>query len=221
MVDGQVSLRTEAWGGAKPQPGVNYDPMDPRETTPGRYLVHSYSAYHRIDGVWLSSKIRWGARLRVERVRNETQVFVETDDRTRRWQLVSDLIPGITTREIQLEFRHRFGFGGRYDLDGDGIPDVWVFNDCGPKAVRYFRDRNHNGRLDRDKGEKLSGEMIHTTPINEGQAEQGLPVTLVSSHGCIHIAPAARDAFAAAGAFKRGTQLIIHPYSESTPEVLH
>jgi len=48
-----------------------------------------------------------------------------------------------------------------------------LFNDFGPVAVRYFRDDNHNRRL--DGKEYLSGEMFHTTPDNEAQAARGQP----------------------------------------------
>lgn len=43
------------------------------------------------------------------------------------------------------------------------VPNTWVFNDFGPVAIRYFKDLNANRKLDKGKGESLSGEMIHTT----------------------------------------------------------
>jgi hypothetical protein len=93
-----------------------------------------------------------------------------------------------------------------------------VFNDFGPWAVRYFKDKNHNKKL--DAGESLSGEMIHTTPENEGQIVKGEPVTLEPSHGCIHVSPADRDRFHAVGAFDKGVDLIIHVYAEAVPATM-
>ena len=90
-----------------------------------------------------------------------------------------------------------------------------MFNDFGPWAVRYFADKNRNKKL--DGAESLSGEMIHTTPNNEGQISQGQAVTLFPSHGCIHVSPIDRDRLHAAGAFDRGVDLIIHGYNETVP----
>jgi len=88
-------------------------------------------------------------------------------------------------------------------------------NRCFILAVRYFVDKNRNKRL--DGGETLLGEMIHTTPEYEGQTERGVPVKLDASHGCIHVAPVDRDKLHTAGAFARGTDLIIHDYKEAIP----
>lgn len=44
-----------------------------------------------------------------------------------------------------------------------------------------------------DKGEKLMGQMIHTTPPTEAAHASGLSVSmsqLTTSHGCVHIPPA-------------------------------
>jgi len=217
FVDGVVRLRAEAWGGVDPDPSAKDDVMEPRKTTPGRYIVHSLGPYQREWGRWAWSRIRWGARLRLETKGRKVRVMYETGERTRPWRPVSSVLRGITFEEIRDRFSDIYGVGSRYDWDRDGFPDTWVFNDFGPLAVRYFRDRNHNRRLDKDQGERLMGEMIHTTPENEGEEEQGRSARLYSSHGCIHVAPSSRDAFAAAGAFGRGTTLLVHSYDESVP----
>jgi hypothetical protein len=102
-----------------------------------------------------------------------------------------------------------------YDPDGDYVPDIWVFNDFGAEAVRYFRDKNADRKL--DAGEVVSGEMIHTTPENEAQTAKGEPVTFEPSHGCIHVSPGDRARLRAARAFDRGTTLVIHTYAEDPP----
>src|SRR6476659_9946714 len=84
-------------------------------------------------------------------------------------------------------------------------------------AVRYFRDENNDRVLDGD--EHLSGEMMHTIPLNEAQELRGNPVTFTKSHGCIHIAPRVRDRLRDAGAFNRGTTFIVHRYDEHVPVV--
>ena len=92
------------------------------------------------------------------------------------------------------------------------MPRTWVFNDFGPEAIRYFKDLNHNGKL--DGKEQLKGEMFHTAPDNEAQQAQGKPIVMGESHGCIHLRPVERDQLKAKGAFELGRALIIHTYKE-------
>ncbi|GAA3916134.1 L,D-transpeptidase [Litoribacillus peritrichatus] len=92
------------------------------------------------------------------------------------------------------------------------VPKTWIFNDFGPVAIRYFKDLNNNGKL--DGRETLSGEMFHTTPDNEAEYAQKLPVRLYPSHGCIHLKPTDRDKLFSIGAFKRGTLFTVHKYTE-------
>ena len=105
-----------------------------------------------------------------------------------------------------------WGGNRRYDRNGDGIPDVWVFNDFGPIAINYFRDSNRNRK--RDAGERIMGEMIHTTPDNEAQTDQGKPVGLYSSHGCIHVRPADITRLLRRDAFTVGELVVVHGPSE-------
>lgn len=125
------------------------------------------------------------------------------------WQPVQELIRECTVEAARdLYFR----LTGIKNTD----PPAWVFNDFGPIAIRYFKDLNRNRKL--DARERLSGEMIHTTPIDEANTARGLPVNLGPSHGCIHIKPIDRDCFLQAGAFARGTDFIIHTYDEPLPK---
>jgi hypothetical protein len=210
VVDGKPVLKAEAWGGAAPVPGFTYRVMSPRQTTPGRYVIHSYGAY--TTRTWESSKIAWGTKLTVDHSVHPPRLMYETSLQNPRWRPVTDLVPWATLSRVMAEFASLFGPNRRYDRDGDGIPDVWVFNDFGAKAVRCYRDKNHNKKL--DAGESLMGEMFHTTPENEAQAGTGRPVVLEESHGCIHISPERRDRLHAADAFARGTDFIVHPYTE-------
>ncbi|MES1164286.1 MAG: L,D-transpeptidase, partial [Verrucomicrobiota bacterium] len=111
-----------------------------------------------------------------------------------------------------------WGGNRRYDGDGDGIPDVWVFNDFGPVAINYFRDPNRNRR--RDEGETIMGEMIHTTPQDEGLTDQGKAVTLSPSHGCIHVRPADLARLLGRGAVRVGELLVVHGPNEVVWEEL-
>jgi hypothetical protein len=212
VIDGAIIEKGEAWGGEMPDPSITYKVMKPRPTTPGKYIVQSYAPYR--TNTWPLSKIRWGTPLKVDGSTGD--VLYDTGQRKRRWVKLTDLLgPGATLDAIKAEYKAKYGSSGKYDADGDGVPDAWVFNDFGPMAVRYFRDANHNRKL--DNGEFLSGEMIHTTPKNEAQTAVGDTVALEASHGCIHLRPADRDRFNAAGAFRPGTDLVIHKYTEAVP----
>lgn len=194
MRDGKVVLRSEAWGG--PAARVQSENMDATPTTPGRYLIYREEAY--ITRTWVWSSIRWGTKLQDKL----TDVWYQLNVNT--WaSLKKD--KGISRQDV---IDQNFRLYGQ-----KRVPDSWVFNDFGPIAIRYFVDRNGNGRFDQDK-ETLMGEMFHTTPDNEAQVKRGQPLVMTESHGCIHMKPPERDLLKKAGAFEYGTPFIVHAYSE-------
>ncbi len=211
VVGGKPSVWVQAWGGEDPVAGEDDGGMRPRKTTPGTYVIHSCAPY--VTRTWDDSKIAWGTPLHVNA---HGEVLYETGLMNHRWRPVHALIHAETRAKLERRYHELYGHTGLYDDDHDGFPDRWVFNDFGPWAVRYFRDINQDGRL--DAGETLSGEMIHTTPEDEAQAAKGQRVTLGPSHGCIHVSPRGRDRLMAAGAFERGTMLIVHAYGDRLPE---
>jgi hypothetical protein len=202
LVNDKVELKAEAWGGETPVPGRHYNVMPPQQTTPGKYVVHSYAPYR--TNTWIWSKIPWGTRLTTRYDKGEEKVFYETGQLSQPWKPVE----GISKADIESNYYSLYGI---YK-----VPETWVFNDFGAMAVRYFRDTNHNKK--RDRGEALSGEMIHTTPIDEALTARSLPVNLTPSHGCIHVKPFDRERFHRSGAFAKGTDFIIHGYDEPLPE---
>jgi len=211
VVNGKAAIRAEAWGGEEPVAGVKYSIMKPRPTTPGRYVIYSYAPYR--TNTWPWSKIVWGTKLGLDPTGKH--VVYETGIRTNPWSKVENKIPGVTLAAIKHQYYVLYGSSGKFDSNGDGIPDFWVSNDFGAWAVRYFPDKNWNKKLDAD--ESLSGEMFHTTPDNEAQVAKGEPVTFTPSHGCIHLNPIERDKLQKSGAFDKGTDLIIHSYKETVP----
>jgi hypothetical protein len=211
MVNGKAEIRAKAWGGEEPDPKKNYEVMAPRPTTPGRYVVYSYAPYR--TNTWAFSKIVWGTRLSVDP--SGKQVMYATGNAKQPWANVENKIPGLTPKVIRAQYTALYGTSGKYDSNGDGIPDIWVFNDFGPWAVRYYADKNKNKKL--DAGESLSGEMFHTTPDNEAEVATGQSVNLAPSHGCIHLDPTERDKLHNAGAFDRGTDVVIHSYTDKVP----
>ncbi len=212
VVNGKAVVKASAWGGEEPVKGVKYDVMKPRPTTPGRYVIYSYEPYK--TNTWPLSRIRWGTRLKVNAGTGE--VSFETGIRSPAWKRVKDKVPGLTTKHLRALYYKLYGDTGKYDVDGDYVPEIWVFNDFGAMAVRYFKDTNRNKKLD-SKRERLSGEMIHTTPENEAQVAKRDAVNLTPSHGCIHVSPVDRDALKKAGAFEPGIDIVIHNYKEVVP----
>jgi hypothetical protein len=214
VVDGKAQITAGAWGGEVANPKVKYATMKPRPTTPGRYVIYSYAPYQ--TATWAMSRIKWGTPLKLDS--SGQHVMYSTGSTSHPWKKVEDKIPGATAGWIKAYYYRLYGGKGKYDTNHDGVPETWVFNDFGPRAVRYFQDLNRNKKL--DGKESLSGEMIHTTPENEAQVDTGKDVTLVPSHGCIHVNPIERDQLYNAGAFERGTDLIIYSYKEAIPDEL-
>lgn len=214
----RILVDIEAWGGERPVRRVHYDTMAPRLTTAGTYVVESFGPYQ--TKTWQWSRLAWGTPLRVE----ADGRLLFRDLKTGEWRMVKDVIPEITLSDVRDRFAALYSDGDgedgrwRHDRDRDGIPDQWVFNDFGPYAVRYFKDRNRNRKL--DAGEVLMGEMIHTAPEDEAHSERNMTVALQHSHGCIHIRPADREKMLRAGAFRRGTLLIVHNVQETIPSFL-
>jgi hypothetical protein len=186
-VNGVVKFRAEAWGEQAPISGANYGIMRPRQTTPGKYVIHSAAPYH--TKTWPFSHIQWGTPIKLSS--DLAHVVYQTGNHTNPWKNVDIDIPGLTPEVIKSSYNQLYGEWK--------IPGRWVFNDFGVKAVRYFKDDNNNKKL--DKGEFLSGEMFHTTPENEAETALGRNVNLESSHGYIHLKPMDRDRFEKEGAF--------------------
>ena len=154
------------------------------------------------------SRIPWGTELRLDA--SGQHLLYKTGAEP--WRSLEAIIPDATLTYVKGEFHRMWGSSRRYNQNGDGIPDVWVLNDFGPIAINYFRDGNHNRKLNR--GERIMGEMIHTTPDNQGQTDKGQAPQLGFSHGCIHVRPADLARLQKQGAFKVGELLFVHKPSE-------
>jgi hypothetical protein len=194
--------------------------MQPEPTTPGSYVIHNHGPY--VTATWDMSRIAWGTPLKLDA--GGEHVLYQGGSGSNRWRRVDRLIPRLTAAKLRVLYKNLYGKTGIHDSNLDGFPDKWVFNDFGPWAIRYYLDRNRNRRL--DAGERLMGEMIHTTPINEAEtaieAKTGETdlVKLEYSHGCIHIKPIDRVSFLKFGAFQTGNLMIVHGPAEVVPEFL-
>jgi hypothetical protein len=200
IVNGHLSKWAVAWcGPATEQPLVPGDPFTAVPTKPGRYVIWKIAPY--VTRTWAFSRIQWGVPLKPDPL-NPDDVLYETTGN--HWASV-----------LKKTGINRAGVEGRhYELYGTyRVPDTWIFNDFGRVAIRYFRDKNHNGQLDAD--EHLEGEMFHSTPENERDTVLNpSKIYMEESHGCIHLRPVQRDKMIQAGILARGRILIIHKYAD-------
>jgi hypothetical protein len=200
IVNGHLKAWAVAWGGpSETQPLIPGQPFPAIPTHPGRYVIWQIAPYKTRR--WPFSRIRWGVRLRID-PQNPNDVLYEADHG--RWESVQR-VANLTRADVE---------GRYYELYGKSqVPSTWLFNDFGRIAIRYFRDRNHNGQLDPD--EHLEGEMFHATAENERDSVKDPEhISMAHSHGCIHLKPVQRDKLIKAGIFARGRILIIHRYDE-------
>jgi len=219
LVDNKVKAIAEAWGGPATEQARRPDEkMAAGPTTAGEFVIDRLETY-RTDS-WNMSKIAWGTPIRASRTDTRKLEYLSSSGKWRPSTItfsvrVPDGHGGMKSEkrlfDVNDVMRMHHLLRGSYEL-----PDTWLFSDFGPVAVRYYRDKNRNRR--RDANEPLSGEMIHTTQVNEGESYQSKgdssKVRLYDSHGCIHIKPADRETFIKAGAFRKGMTLVIHSYGE-------
>ncbi len=201
LVDGRLKTWAIAWGGPPteqpPRPG---EPFGEGPTNPGRYVIWRIAPY--TTKTWKDSVIRWGTRLRPD-PNDRRDVLYEISPG--KWASVREATKGTwTRRDIMDEYRDLYG---KHE-----VPRRWVFNAFGKVAIRYFKDKNNDGKL--DAGETLEGEMFHSTAENEAETAQNKPNFMFRSHGCIHLKPIQRDNLIKTGVFARGRSLIIHTYDE-------
>lgn len=198
--NGKISHRFEAWGG--PEHGGSDPRMAEIPTTPGNYIIHHTHAYSTPS--WPMSRIKWGTPLR-DMGPTVKDVWYKLP--SGKWGSVKNDI-GISRNDLKNYYNQLYNI--------NKIPVKWVFNDFGPIAIRFFKDLNGNKKL--DGAERLSGEMLHTTPENEAEFSTGKPVILVPSHGCIHIKPQDRNMLQGLGLFIAGTVFKVHSYNKQVPQ---
>jgi hypothetical protein len=178
---------------------------------------------YRTDS-WEFSKIAWGTPIRGSRTNTRKLEYLAAPGKWRPSTVMVEEEVRVRGPDHRIQIKRKKRLLNtmdvlrmHYDLRRSrDFPDTWIFSDFGPVAVRYYRDKNRDRR--RNANEPLSGEMIHTTQINEAESDifNGNPsqVHLYDSHGCIHIRPIDRRHFVDAGAFRKGMTLIIHSYDE-------
>lgn len=191
-----------AVGGPKTS-GMGSDGFEQGPTDKGTYMI-AYCNKHTSNRYKTWSKVTWGTPLKEER--GTLYVNVRDDKGDKRWKKLSEF--SSATRADVLKYHE--------DLYGKkAIPDKWVFNDFGHMTCYYFKDVNDNKK--KDKRERVYGEFIHTTPVNEAETAKSKPVILTESHGCVHVKPKDIDVMIKKGYIKRNNKFIVHDYAEIPP----
>lgn len=184
-------------------PDMGGDGFQRGPTTPGEYVIAGSWPHqsHRYADGW--SGVEWGSRLREHN--GELQVMRKA---TNKWEPLSKYFRGTKQHIIE-----RYGRDyGRWEL-----PHSWVFNDFGHITCYYYKDLNNNGKL--DGKEKISGQMIHPTPLDEAltSKKEQYKIVLGISHGCIHVKPDDIDDMIKRLYLAKGNHIIVHRHNESAP----
>ncbi len=185
-----------AFGG----PEFSFMASDGHEAGPtdeGEYRV-AYCGRHSSKRYPTWSKIPWGAKLKDE----GGAIIVLFEGK---WRRLSDVVE---LSKTDIEEYHYQLYRTRV------VPSTWVFNDFGHVTCFLYKDRNRNGR--RDRNEPIHGEFIHTTPVNEAQSDPNLhqPVVLEESHGCIHLQPVDIDDMIRRGYIRKNAAVVVHRYAD-------
>lgn len=170
-------------------------------TPKGRYILLEPAPYK--TNSWPMSKIKWGTPLKESPADPEDVWYLHAKRQGKDVWASTKRDLGMTKAALLVAYSEASGKPQRK------LPPIWLLNDFGPLAVRFFVDKNNNGRFD-DGAEEASGAMFHTTPENELQPGSALEV----SHGCIHMNPKDRDALIGMKVLRAGTVLHIHGYNE-------
>lgn len=209
------------------------------ETSPGRWESVRY-----LTGIETHEITEMNFKVSGKREVPKTWIFMERDsdgniDPEGRWNFIPPHtpikivggVPKVTINGEAITVKQATGYTAKvveswhkqtFGLDS-GLPNEWRLNDFGHITVYMYSDKNGNQKLDPDM-EKIKGEMFHTTPDNEAQAEKRrqkptTKVELVESHGCVHMDPDQFDEMIDAGYFDKNNEINIYKYTENMPDI--
>lgn len=225
----QASSVTMAHGG----PEIDRPKEKATHTRPGRFIIGSIGP-HVSPQRWPLSAVPWGTPIQLNN-RKELEVKLQG-----KWVLLStlpgwrELFPndpaGATAAFVKeynkLMFHLRVSVYGlpsqqKMPAPWNGqFPTTWTVGDFGQIAIKYFADLNGNRKL--DGKEYLLSDFIHTTASDELETiisqriDPVRPMTLVESHGCIHMVPTVLQNWVARGVLAVGRTIEVHSYQEET-----
>ncbi|MBO9572295.1 MAG: L,D-transpeptidase [Chitinophagaceae bacterium] len=212
-------LEIDAHGGpAAPTMGGDNHMKTP--TTAGRYIIHTIEKHVSYGKYAYWSGVAWGTPLRFVNGITEVKlngIWQKLSSVNSSWGAYKDK-EAVLTQTINNEYQSYKAYYKNANLDR------WVFNDFGHVSVKYFKDRNHDRKL--NGKEFVMGDFLHATPGDEAisyfndHSTQKINRALSESHGCVHLRPADIDTLIEKEYLKRGNTIEIHPYTERTVPLL-
>jgi hypothetical protein len=206
-VDEKVAAQFPACAGPRGAPRKDRGGHTATETPAGRYILGP--AEQHVSGGWPLSSIPWGAQLRR---RSDSDWEWSVDGIT--WRAATG--PDGTLTQAGIVFRAR-GLGR--DLTPDEKDQVveeyrGTFSDT---DVNYRQNDFGEWAWNLTQNGRYTPYFLHTTPENESETATGSPVSLINSHGCVHIRPVDRDLMMKSGWLRQGTPFTVEPYGKVGP----
>ncbi|MEM9836470.1 MAG: hypothetical protein AAF828_08205 [Bacteroidota bacterium] len=225
-------------------------------TQSGLFTINSVSP-HRSGGRWEFSTVTWGAATKIEKgivqVKLRSKFIplrsIKAWSKYSHKEILEKVLKayddffdvytnaGIALSRVKLMEAAKITYISTGKA-GKEIPDKWMLNDFGHLSIKYYKDKNHNGRLDGKEG--IVADFVHSSPNTEmftrlppryqgsvlkaevlksqpDNSRDKLLLRLLNwSHGCIHILPADMDEMVKEGYAKKGNILKVHDYTVDT-----
>ncbi|HJZ87527.1 MAG TPA: L,D-transpeptidase family protein [Polyangia bacterium] len=181
-------------------------------TPAGKYVLGP--KHHHVTPGWPASTVPWGADLRTD-----TNGEVEfSPDGGKSWRKATGM-NGATTqasiRFLEKDWKRPLTEDEKQQVNAQarGL----FYDDTGKLQTPYRGNDFGNWAWNLTRGGAVTPYYLHTTPPDEAASAAGQPVSLVNSHGCVHIRPADRDEMMQKGYLRKGVEIEVKPYGQKGP----
>ncbi len=182
-------------------------------TTVGRFVIKSVEKHVSYGRYAIWSGIAWGTDVKIDGgivMVKLNGTWKKLTDVNAKWAQYKNDQKGV--RDMVLQYQRTL-------YPNSPIPTKWLFNDFGHVSVKYFKDINHDRRM--NGKEHIMGDFIHTTPGDEASTVSRKIFQLTESHGCIHVKPNDIDTMIGNGYLKKGNTIEVHPYTRKVIDPSH
>ncbi|MET4084065.1 hypothetical protein ABIB40_004039 [Pedobacter sp. UYP30] len=190
------------------QKGSDGNDMTP--TTAGRFVIQSIAKHVSYGRYAFWSGVAWGTPMMTK----DGVTLIKKGNAWTKLSSVNKIFGAYKDNESKLTMLLMFEYQTLYNIPRNLSPRFWVFNDFGHVSVKYFKDTNHDWKM--DGKEHILGDFIHTTPGDEASTSKKQNFNLVESHGCIHVKPTEIDTMIGNGYIAKGLTIEVHPYNDKT-----
>lgn len=179
-------------------------------TTAGRFVVNTIEKHVSYGKYAFWSGVAWGTPM----MTRDGVTMIKKGNAWVKLSGVNKLFGEYKDNESKLTMMLMFYYQDLFRVARDVSPRFWVFNDFGHISVKYFKDTNHDWKM--DGKERILGDFIHTTPYDEASTSKGQNFSLEQSHGCIHVRPTEIDTMIGNGYIAKGLTIEVHSYADKT-----